>query len=238
MGSLDGRCVIVTGATGGLGGAVGGAFLEAGARVGVPTRDEKSLAPLLEQAGERRERLHGEVADVLSLDGFTRFVGRLLASWNRLDALIHLLGGFAYGPSMDRMDEATWDRMMNLNLRSAFVATRAVLPHLIERGEGSVLYVSSGAAEKGPPRMGPYAASKRGLISLMETTAAEVKRTRIRVNALLPSVIDTPANRRDMPDANHASWVSPEGLAAVMRFLLSDEGREIHGAAIPVSGRV
>jgi NAD(P)-dependent dehydrogenase (short-subunit alcohol dehydrogenase family) len=136
-----------------------------------------------------------------------------------------------------QLPEATWDHMMNLNLKSAFLCCKHVVPVMQRRGGGRIVTVSSRAATKVFPGISAYAAAKAGLLAFSETLASEVLKDNITVNAILPSVIDTPANRKAMPGADYSAWVKPEEIARVLLFLASDASREISGAAIPVYGR-
>lgn len=154
-----------------------------------------------------------------------------------LDALINIAGGFSWETVAEgHLD--TWDRLYRLNLRTALAASQAALPHLLAAGGGRIVNIGAAAAARAATGMGAYAASKAGVARLTEALADEFKDRGITVNALLPSIIDTPANRRDMPDADASRWVSPQQLAGVVRFLLSEPAAAITGALIPVTGRV
>jgi NAD(P)-dependent dehydrogenase (short-subunit alcohol dehydrogenase family) len=154
---------------------------------------------------------------------------------DRLAGLVNIVGGFAWekveGGSLD-----TWDRLYRINLRSAVAATQAALP-LLKAGKGAIVNVGSAAAAKAGVGMAAYAASKAGVVKLTESLAEELKGEGVRVNAVLPSIIDTPANRADMPKADFSRWVTPAALEKVIAFLLSDDAEAITGACIPVTGR-
>jgi NAD(P)-dependent dehydrogenase (short-subunit alcohol dehydrogenase family) len=154
-----------------------------------------------------------------------------------LDALINVAGGFAWETVADGSLE-TWDRLYRLNVRSCLVASRAALPHLAKNRAGRIVNIGANAAGKAALGMGAYAASKSGVARLTEALAEELKGQAITVNAVLPSIIDTPANRADMPDADHSAWVSPADLAAVILFLASGPARAVTGALVPVVGRL
>jgi NAD(P)-dependent dehydrogenase (short-subunit alcohol dehydrogenase family) len=141
------------------------------------------------------------------------------------------------GPLLQNTEDKDWDFMMNLNLRSVFNTCRSVLPHMLDHGGGRVINVSARAAEKGKGRMGPYCASKAAVITLTESLAAENKFDNINVNCILPGTIDTPENRKDMPDADFSKWVPTAALADVVMFLASDAARCVTGAAVPVYGQ-
>ncbi|HAF42198.1 MAG TPA: KR domain-containing protein [Sphingobium sp.] len=161
---------------------------------------------------------------------------RIEAELGRLDGLVNIAGGFAWETVADG-SVATWDRLYAMNVRTALIASRALLP-LLRLGGGAIVNIGAAAAVKAAGGMGAYAASKSGVARLTEALAEEHKDEGVRVNALLPSIIDTPANRADMPDADFSRWVAPEELAGVAAFLLSPEARAITGALIPVTGRV
>jgi NAD(P)-dependent dehydrogenase (short-subunit alcohol dehydrogenase family) len=161
---------------------------------------------------------------------------RIAAQFGRLDGLVNIAGGFAWETVADG-ELATWDRLYAINLRTALVAARALLP-LLEPCRGSIVNIGAAASARAGMGMGAYAASKAGVARLTEALAEESKDSGVRVNAVLPSIIDTPANRADMPDAAFDKWVTPEELANVIAFLLSPAASAITGALIPVTGRV
>ncbi len=158
------------------------------------------------------------------------------ARFGRIDALLNIAGGFRW-ETMEAGDAATWERMFAINLKTALNASRAALPHLLESGAGRIVNVGAQPANHATAGMGAYAASKAAVHRLTESLADELKLKGVTVNAVLPSIIDTPANRADMPKAEFDRWVSPADLAAVMLFLASDEARAVTGALIPVTGR-
>jgi NAD(P)-dependent dehydrogenase (short-subunit alcohol dehydrogenase family) len=166
----------------------------------------------------------------------TKLVQKTQGRFRRIDVLVNIVGGFVYSKIQDT-DEKTWDRMMNMNLKSTFLCSKAVLPQMIKQNYGRIINISSRPALKGSAGVGAYSASKAGVLNLTETIADEVKDYDINVNAILPSTIDTPANRRDMPRADFTKWVKPEEIARVMVFLVSDDSKPISGAGIPVYGK-
>ena len=165
-----------------------------------------------------------------------RAVAAVVERFGRLDALLNIAGGFVWQTTDDA--EPAWDRMFALNLKTALNASRAALPHLRQSPEGRIVNVGANAAVRSAAGMGAYAASKAGVHRLTESLAEELKATSVTVNAVLPSILDTEQNRRDMPDADPAQWVQPADLARVMLFLASPDSRAITGALIPVTGRV
>lgn len=158
-------------------------------------------------------------------------------TFGAIDGVVNVAGGFTW-ETVGGGALASWDRMYATNLRSAVASCRAALPHLIARGQGRIVNVGAAAASRAAQGMGAYAAAKAGVARLTEALAEEVKEQGITVNAVLPSIIDTPANRADMPDADTTRWVAPAQLAGVIAFLLSSEASAITGACIPVTGRL
>ena len=173
--------------------------------------------------------------DLGNADQVETAIEKAVSASGPVDGLVNVAGGFAWETIADGSPE-TWDRMYEINVRSALNTCRAALPHLGE--SASIVNVGAGAAAKAALGMGAYAASKAGVLRLTEALAEELKDKGVRVNAILPSIIDTPANRNDMPDADFSKWVTGEELANVVRFLLSPEASGVTGALVPVAGRV
>ncbi len=230
---FEGRNVVVTGAAGTLGQATAEAFHKAGARLALLDRDEARLQEVAGGlAGARPYAL-----DITDANAVAGVVERILGDLGGVDVLANIAGGFAMGPLLQDTDDATWDRMFELNLRSVFNTCRALVPHMLQAGFGRIINVSARAAREGKGKMGPYCASKAGIITLTESLARENWHSAINVNCILPGTIDTPPNRESMPDADFSSWVAPSALADVICFLAAEESRAINGAAIPVYGR-
>jgi len=176
--------------------------------------------------------------DLAEPEAAVRALDQVAARFGGLDALVNVAGTFRW-ESLEQGSLDTWDLLYRVNLRSAVSTSRAALPHLIKRGGGRIVNIGAGAAvAKAGAGMGAYTASKSGVLKLTEALAEEVKDRGITVNAILPSIIDTPANRADMPKADFSRWVAPRDIANVIVFLLSDQARAVTGALIPVSGRV
>jgi NAD(P)-dependent dehydrogenase (short-subunit alcohol dehydrogenase family) len=176
--------------------------------------------------------------DLADSDAATRALDRVAAELGGLNALVNVAGSFRY-ETLEDGSVNTWDMLYRVNLRTAVSASRAALPHLMRAGGGRIVNVGAdAAATRAGKGMGAYTASKAGVLKLTEALAAETKDHGITVNAVLPSIIDTPANRTDMPEADFSRWVAPRDVAAVIVFLLSDEARAVTGALIPVVGRV
>lgn len=227
---LQDQHVVVTGGFGTLGMAVVQAALAAGARV---TAVDRARAPAADAPAGAQ--LVGDV-DLADAATAAATFDRIAAAGGGLDALVNVAGTFRWetveGGSLD-----TWDLLYRVNLRTAVAASKAALPHLITRGGGSIVNVGAGAAAKAGAGMGAYAASKSGVARLTEALAEELKDRAITVNAVLPSIIDTPPNRADMPKADTSRWVTPAQVAEVILFLLSDAASGVTGTAVPVTGR-
>ena len=231
---LKDKVAIITGGTGALGRAVVAAFLEEGAKVVstyIVDEELKEISSMIKNPG-----LVLIKSDITKEKQVAKVVKKTLERFRRIDVLINIVGAFAYAMIHDT-DERTWDLMMNINLKSTFLCSKAVLPQMIKQDYGKMINISSRPALKGSAGVGAYAASKAGVLNLTETIADEVRDYDINVNAILPSTIDTPANRRAMPKADFSKWVKPEEIARVMVFLASDDSKPINGAGIPVYGK-
>jgi NAD(P)-dependent dehydrogenase (short-subunit alcohol dehydrogenase family) len=230
-----GRVVLITGATGGLGGAVVRAFADEGARLVLSARKLDDLAALASAAGLADERVLLAPADISNAAAVAGLARAAEERFGAIDAVAHLAGGYEGGASVADTGDATWERMLALNLSSAFLVARAVLPGMRQRGRGALIFVSSRAASAPAANQAAYAVSKGALELLVRNLAEEMRPHGVNVNAVAPSVIDTPANRRASPKADYAAWVPPESLAAAIRFLASDAAHDIHGAIVPVA---
>ncbi|HTV09094.1 MAG TPA: SDR family NAD(P)-dependent oxidoreductase [Candidatus Aquilonibacter sp.] len=227
-----GRAVLVAGGSGGLGHAVSLAFLGEGAKVVVPYRSEKEFAELRSAAAGREEQLIGRVVDVLDEGA----VGKLVEEIGRIDVLVNTVGGYVGGVELWKLAPADFDRMLNLNVRVGYVLARAVVPGMLQRGSGAVVNVAAKAALDHGGGASAYAASKAAALAMMDSLAADMRGTGVRVNSVLPSIIDTKANREAMPTANFDAWPKPEDIAKVILFLASDAAKVVHGAAVTVYG--
>jgi NAD(P)-dependent dehydrogenase (short-subunit alcohol dehydrogenase family) len=237
MGSaLSGKVSLVAGGTGALGAAVSRAFLDEGATVIVTYRRQAELDALAQAALASGARLEGRRVDATDEADTRALVEDMLARHRRLDVLVNTVGGYAGGAKLWDADAGVLDRMLAQNLRSGYALARAVLPAMLRQGSGAIVNVAAKAALAPPAGAAAYAASKAAALALMDSLAAEVAGTGIRVNSVLPSIIDTAANRGAMPRADHSKWPKPEEIAQVIAFLCSDAARVIHGAAIPVYG--
>ncbi|HSD28330.1 MAG TPA: SDR family NAD(P)-dependent oxidoreductase [Vicinamibacteria bacterium] len=226
------RGVIVTGGTGALGRAVVLRLLARGARVAVPYRGGKDWLALQEEAGAG-SALYGAAADLADARRAKAFVDEAAKAMGVLDGVALVAGGWAGGRRFDESPEDEWPGMLVTNLGTVAHVCRAALPHLRKQG-GSVVAVGSRAAETGGAGMAAYAVSKVAVHALVRVLALENRELGVRVNAVLPGTIDTPANRRAMPDADRSKWTSPVAIAGMVVFLLSPESASTTGALVPV----
>jgi len=227
------RVVILTGAAGNLGRAVARSFFEDDHRLVLVDARAEGLKEAFGEDGSDRLLV---VANLLDQQQADTMVRSALDRFGRVDVLCNLAGGFRMGEAVHETSDETWESLFDLNVRTVLHMVRAVVPHMLERGNGKVVNVSAFCSRKGVALMGAYTASKTVVARLTEAMAGELRDRGINVNCVLPTVIDTPENRRAMPEADPASWVASRDLANVIRFLSSEEARAIHGAAIPVTG--
>jgi NAD(P)-dependent dehydrogenase (short-subunit alcohol dehydrogenase family) len=237
MGSrFTGKVVVVAGGTGGLGRALSLGFLEEGARAIVTYRKQEEFIGLKNAANAHAGRLEGQVVDVTDEDAVARMIDEVIRQHGRLDALVNAAGGYAGGVNLWEAESKVLEQMLALNLRSGYALARAAVRAMLKQGHGSIVNVAAKAAFDHFPGAGAYVASKAAAVAMLDSLAAEVKGSGVRVNSVLPSIIDTEANRKAMPDANFAKWPKPADIARVILFLCSDDAKVIHGASIPVYG--
>jgi len=230
------RVVLVTGGAGNLGGAVTRAFLEAGSRVAVPFYKTDQASALDDLAAEFGSRLFSFALDLTTERGAEQAIRQVIEWGGSLEAVTHLVGGYSGGFRLADTSLATWNRMVELNLTSAYLISRFAIPPLLDGGGGSFVFVSSRAAFDARAGSAAYAVTKAGLITLGKAIAEEYGPGGIRANVIVPDTIDTEDNRRTMPDADHSRWTRPEDIARVITFLASGQSAAINGAAIPVYG--
>ena len=235
--SFEGRVFVVTGASGALGRAVVRALLAAGGRVAAPWRDGSGWEDLV-RSSRAGDALWGARADAADPEDLRRLCDDAAAALGRIDGLAAVAGGYAGSGTLERAPREEWDTMLASNLATAYAACRAVLPHLVGRG-GSVVTVGSKTAETGGSGAAAYAVSKAAVHALTRVLSLENRGRGVRFNCILPGTIDTPANRRAMPEADFSRWTTPEAIARVVVFLLSPESAPVTGALVPVdsSGR-
>ena len=234
--SFNNRVALISGGAGALGSAVTQAFLQNGARVMTTYHGEASFRELQKALGEKAARLAGAQADVTQASQVHTLIEKTVAQFERIDVLVNLVGGFAGGVNVADLPEADWERMLNLNLKSAFLTCREVLRHMLQNNYGRIVNIASRGAIEVGAGVSAYAVSKAGVLTLTKAVAEEVKGKNITANVVLPGMIDTPANRRAMPQAEQAQFVPPASVAHVILFLAGEEARDVNGSAIPVYG--
>jgi NAD(P)-dependent dehydrogenase (short-subunit alcohol dehydrogenase family) len=233
---FSGQTVLVAGGTGGLGRSVSLAFLEEGAQVIVTYYLAEEFDALKSAGQSSAARLEGHQLDVSDEAAVRRLSEEVRSRHSRVDALVNAVGGYAGGAKLWEQEGSVLEHMVALNLRSGYALSRAFLPGMLKQGRGAIVNVAAKAGLQPPAGAAAYAASKAAALALMDSLAAEVKGSGVRVNSILPSIIDTPPNRKAMPDADFAKWPKPQDIARVILFLCSDEAKVIHGASIPVYG--
>ena len=231
------RVVIVTGAAGNLGSAVARAFEATGANLVLVDHQADSLPGLFPELDGSPDHLLASSVDLTDEDSARGMVEQVLERFGRVDVLVNTVGGWRGGKPVHETPLDTLDVLLNLNTRTVFIASRAVVPSMLDRGSGKIVNVAARAALGAAVRNGAYSASKSAVVRLTETMAAELKDEGINVNCVLPGTIDTPQNRQSMPKADHSRWVPPEAIAGVILFLASDAAWPVSGAAVPVYGR-
>jgi NAD(P)-dependent dehydrogenase (short-subunit alcohol dehydrogenase family) len=228
------RVVVVTGATGNLGSAVAQAFGRAGAKLTLVDRADGRLQRLFPDMADASSYLFDNSVDLTDAGAVLRMVDQTIKHFGRIDVLVNTAGGYRAGSPIHETPIETWDFMLNLNARSVFLTSRAVIPCMLRQGYGKIISVAARAAERGRANMAAYSVSKSAVMRLTESMAAELKDMSINANCVLPGTIDTPANRQAMPGADYSRWVKPEIVAEVILFLASDSARTLNGASIPV----
>lgn len=227
------KTIIITGAFGFLGGAVYQVCLSQGYNVGLIDYAEIPEGFNSEDS-DRVVAIGG--CDLSNVAQAESAVKMIVGKFGRIDGLLNIAGGFRWESFQDNNLDS-WDTLYKLNVKTAISTTKAAMPYMIDAGMGSIVCVSAAASSKAEMGMGPYAASKAAVSRFVESLSQEVKEKGVRINAVAPSIIDTPINRHDMPDSDFDSWVPPEELAKVMLFLLSDDAKVITGVTIPVTNK-
>jgi NAD(P)-dependent dehydrogenase (short-subunit alcohol dehydrogenase family) len=230
------KIALIAGGTGGLGRAVSLAFLEENYKVAVTYHSPGAWKSLQSAAGANKLHLEGFNVDVTNEAAVDDLVANLVQQHTRLDVLVNAVGAYAGGIKLWELEPKTLDEMFALNLRSGFVLARAAVPVMLKQRSGAIVNVAAKAAFDHAAGASAYAASKAAALALMDSLAADLKGTGVRVNSILPSIIDTEANRKAMPGSDFAKWPKPEDIARVILFLSGDDAKVVHGAAIPVYG--
>lgn len=234
---LAGKAAVITGGTGDLGSVVAYRFLDEGASVVLPwykrTELEEFQQALSEERAARCAWIEADLTDEAQVRGVMDLA---MTRFGRIDLLLNLVGGFAYGELIAGMDVATWDKMMDVNLKTAFLCTKHALEPMLEAGEGRIIVVSAKVCESPERGSAAYAVSKGGLLTFSQALREELKGTDISVNVVMPGIIDTPVTRQLMPHADHSKWVRPEEVADVILALCSDAAGAASGSVIRVFG--
>lgn len=228
--------VVVAGGTGGLGRAVSLAFLGQGDRVIVTYRRQEEFEALAKLAGNSASRLEAYALDVTDEAAVGKLMEEIAARHGRVDATVNTIGGYAGGVKLWDLETKVFEQMLSLNLRAGYALSRAAVRVMLRQGGGAIVNVAAKAAIDHGGGAAAYAASKAAAVAMIDSLAEDLKGTGVRANSVLPSIIDTEANRRAMPDADFAKWPKAEDIARVIVFLCSDSAKVIHGAAIPVFG--
>ena len=235
MFDFTGKVVMVTGATGNLGQAAARAFAAANATVVLVARSAERMAAALPELAASPKALIVP-ADLTDAQSVQAAIDAALTYFGRIDILANTVGGYKAGTPVHETSVDTWEFMHNLNARTAFLVSQAVVSVMREQNHGKIIHVASRAGLHGGRNAAAYSAAKSAVIRLTESLSAELKLANINVNCVVPGTIDTPQNREAMPNAKHERWVPPTDIAHVMLFLASHAARAIHGAAIPVYG--
>lgn len=234
---LAGKVVIVTGSVGNLGLATAQGLQEAQAKTVLLDRSEDRLRESYPALVESPNHFLAGGVDLTNPESLARFVKLACDRFGRIDALVNTVGGWRGGKPVHEMDLADWDFLFGVNLRTTLLCCRAVIPQMLRLGGGKIVNVASRDALGGGAGYSAYSASKSAVLRLTEAMSAELKTSNINVNCVMPGTIDTPQNRKAMPNADFSKWVAPEAIAEVILFLISDAARAINGAAVPVYGK-
>ena len=228
------QTVIVTGAAGALGSTVAELFFRAGANLALVDISFQKLAHPRWKHAKNVGLFETDLTDVNSVNNS---VAAIIKRFSQIDCLANVAGGFKMGPTVHESPVNDWDFMLNMNAKSVFLMCRAVIPHMLEKKKGKIVNVGARAAVQPKAKMAPYCISKAAVVTLTECLSAEYKMQNINVNCILPGTIDTPQNRKDMPDADYSNWVPTTDLANEILHLCSDQAKGVTGAAVPVYGK-
>jgi NAD(P)-dependent dehydrogenase (short-subunit alcohol dehydrogenase family) len=237
MEDFSNKVVIVTGAVGNLGSAVVRKYQNASAKLVLVDRDKDLLKKVFSDLNGLPDVMLLGSVDLSDTGSVEDMVAEIDKRFGRMDVLVNTVGGYRAGTPLHETPVQTLDFMYNLNARTVFLASKAVIPHMLANKYGKIVNIAARTGLAGRAGMAAYSAAKSAVIRLTESMAADLKHSGINVNCILPGTIDTPQNRQDMPDADFSLWVQPDSLADVILFLTSDAARDVHGAALPVYGR-
>lgn len=236
MFDFSGEVVVVSGAAGNLGGAVAHEFDAHGARLALLDRRPDRLQKICGSLASNPDHALMGTVDMTSAESVKEAMEEIVERYERVNVLVNAIGGFTAGTPVHETPISTWEKMIDLNAKSAFLACREVVPHMLSLGKGRIVNIGARPGLRGTARSAAYAASKSAVIRLTESLSAELKSKGINVNCVLPGTLDTPQNREAMPEADFGRWVQPQQVAHVIEFLASHYASAIHGAAVPVYG--
>ena len=231
------RVVVVTGAAGNLGVAVSHAFLAAGAQLVLVDRAPDRLQNIYPDLANSQDHLLANSVDLTKVEAVEAMAASAFDKFGRIDVLVHTAGGFRAGSPLHETPMWMWDFLFDLNSRSLFIASQAVIPYMLRKNDGRIITVGARPGLHGAANSAVYGASKSAVIRMTESMSVELRGLGINVNCVIPGTIDTPQNRNASPNADYACWIQPESLAQIILFLASDVARDINGAIIPVYGR-
>ncbi|MCJ7568960.1 MAG: SDR family NAD(P)-dependent oxidoreductase [Anaerolineales bacterium] len=230
------KVVVITGAAGNLGSAVVHAFEAQGASLVLLDRKEGRLKEMFPAISKLDKHLLVDLVDLSSKESIDEAISKAVAHCGQVDVLVNTVGGYQAGTPVHETPIETMEFLMDLNARTTFLSCQAAVPHMLKAGSGKIINIGARPGMKGSAKTGAYAMSKSAVLRLTESLSAELKRKGINVNAVLPGTIDTPTNRKAMPDVDYSQWVTPEAISEVILFLASDSASAVHGALIPVFG--
>lgn len=229
-----GKSVFVAGGTGGLGKAICVMFLEEAAKVHVTYRNGEEFKVLQSLTEQHASRLQGHQVDLIDESAVRQLTQQVVAEHSSIDVLVNAVGAYAGGLKLWETESKTFETMLDLNLRCGYILTKAIVPAMLKRNRGAIVNVASKAAVDHAAGAFAYAASKAAAVAMIDCLAEDLRGTGVRVNSVLPSIIDTPANRRAMPNADFTGWPKPDDIAKVILFLCSDDAGLVHGTSIPL----
>lgn len=240
--NFSNKVILVTGGTGALGRIVSRSFLNQSPKAMVVTyrtgkESLKRSTQLINVSGQSTvipTSIEFVKTDITKEEEIKNLISIIIESHGRIDILVNVVGSYIGGKSVIELEESDWDKMIDINLKSAFLISKHVIPLMISNHYGKIVHISSLAGAKADGNDSAYAASKAGLIRFVESASKEVRKSNININCILPSIIDTEANRTAIPTADFSKWINPEDLANVIMFLCSDDSKIINGSAIPI----
>jgi len=232
------KVVLISGGTGALGQTISLDFLKSGANVIITYVNDSEIEFLESKFGDFMKKVMLIKVNLMNESEVKDLISKIINTNDKIDILINAVGGYRAGQPVTQISEKDWDLMMNLNLKTAFLISKHVVKEMENQGQGKVIHVAARSGLKGSGNDAAYVASKSGVLRLVESLSEEVKNNNINVNCVLPSIIDSDANRQSMPEEDFSKWVSPSEISKVIFFLASEESNAIHGASIPTYGTI